>query len=95
MANETTMGDTSRAVEEKIDAAREVAGDRRLRDKVGEAADAMKARAQSLRDKIRDTEWDDVQDGVVRYVRENPGKSLAIAAGVGFLIGFILRRKDD
>jgi len=29
------------------------------------------------------------------YVRENPGKSLLIAAGVGFLIGLAVRRRRD
>jgi ElaB/YqjD/DUF883 family membrane-anchored ribosome-binding protein len=97
MANETVDA-TSRAVEEKIDAAREVAGgDRmgRLRERAGEVADAVKARAQTLREKIQNTEWEDVQQNVKNYVRDNPGKSLAIAAGVGFAIGFLLRRKDD
>jgi len=28
-------------------------------------------------------------------VRENPGKSLLIAAGVGFLIGLAVRRRRD
>ena len=29
------------------------------------------------------------------YVRDNPGKSLLIAAGVGFLIGLLFRRSSD
>ena len=29
------------------------------------------------------------------YVRDNPGKSLLIAAVVGFLIGLLFRRSDD
>ena len=29
------------------------------------------------------------------YVQENPGKSVLIAAGVGFLIGLIVRRATD
>ncbi len=94
MANET-VDTTSKAVEEKIDAARGVASEKRLRDRMGEAAEAVKARAQSLKEKIQNTEWDDVQQGVKNYVRDNPGKSLAIALGVGFVLGFLLRRRDD
>lgn len=37
-----------------------------------------------------------VTDEVSTYVRENPGKSVAIAAGVGFVLGLLLRgRRDD
>ncbi len=88
-----TMDETSRAVEEKIDAARDAANDRmgRLR----EAADAVKARAQSLREKIQNTEWEDVQQNVKNYVKDNPGKSLAIALGIGFVVGFLLRPRND
>jgi ElaB/YqjD/DUF883 family membrane-anchored ribosome-binding protein len=32
---------------------------------------------------------------VGEYVSENPGKSVLIAAGVGFLIGLIVRRRDE
>ncbi len=31
---------------------------------------------------------------VGEYVRENPGKSVLIAAGIGFLVGLVLRRRD-
>ena len=34
---------------------------------------------------------EDVSD----YVRDNPGKSIAIAAVVGFLLGLLFRRSDD
>lgn len=96
MTNDT-LDDAARAVDEKIDAARGAVGERagRLRDRMGEAAEAVKARAQSLKEKIQNTEWDDVQQGVKSYVRDNPGKSLAIALGVGFVLGFLLRRRDD
>ncbi|KAB2964203.1 MAG: DUF883 family protein [Thermoanaerobaculia bacterium] len=39
----------------------------------------------------------DLADDVNVYVRENPGKSILIAAGVGFLVGMLMRgrRRDD
>ncbi|MGA7990663.1 MAG: hypothetical protein WCC53_04460 [Thermoanaerobaculia bacterium] len=92
MAN-TTVEDAARAVEQKIDATREGAG--RMRERVSEAADNVKARAAQLRDKIADTEWEDVKTNVAAYVRDNPGKSLGIALGVGFALGLLLRRRDD
>ena len=96
MTNDATDS-TAKVVEEKIDAARAAAGDRvgRIRDTVGQVADSVKARASTLRDKIRDTEWDDVVDNAKGYVRDNPGKSLAIALGVGFAIGLLFRRRGD
>ncbi len=96
MAASETPENAAKLVEEKIDAARE-ASDRmgRIREKVESVADTMKAKATSLRDKIRETEWDDVVDNARRFVRDNPGKSIAIALGVGFAIGLLLRRKGD
>ncbi len=87
----------ARVVEEKIDAAREAAAGRmgRVKEAVGDVADNVRARAAALREKIRETEWDDVTDNVGNYVRSNPGKSVAIALGVGFVLGFLLRRRDN
>jgi len=36
-----------------------------------------------------------VTEDVADYVRDNPGRSLLIAAGVGFLIGLLFRRSND
>jgi ElaB/YqjD/DUF883 family membrane-anchored ribosome-binding protein len=96
MAN-STVEDAARVVEQKIDATREAMGDKagRLRERVGEVADNVKARAGALRDRIAETEWKDVQSGVKNYVRDNPGKSVAIALGVGFALGLLLHRRDD
>ena len=97
MGTNDASDSTARAVEDKIDAARASVGDRagRIRESVGQVAENVKAKASSLRDKIRDTEWDDVVDNVKGYVRDNPGKSLAIALGVGFAVGLLLRRRGD
>ena len=96
MAN-NTVEEAARAVEQKIDATREAAasGAARVRERVTEVAGNVKARAAQLRDKIADTEWEDVKSNVTAYVRENPGKSLAIALGVGFALGLLIRRRDD
>ncbi len=96
MAN-NTVEDAARAVEEKIDATREAAasGAGRVRERVSEVADNVKARASALREKLADTEWEDVRSNVAGYVRDNPGTSLAIALGVGFALGLLMRRRDD
>ena len=41
------------------------------------------------------TQASDVSDQVSTYVRENPGKSVLIAAGVGFLLGLLFRGRSD
>ncbi|MBK8597047.1 MAG: DUF883 family protein [Holophagales bacterium] len=86
--------DAAKMIDEKIDAAREGFGGR-VKEKMGEVAEGVKNRAGALRDKIRDTDWDEVTDKATDYVRQNPGKSLAIALGVGFALGFLLRRRSD
>jgi ElaB/YqjD/DUF883 family membrane-anchored ribosome-binding protein len=97
MSPNTTVEDAAKAVEQKIDATRESLGDKagRLREKVGEVAENVKSRASALREKIADTDWEDVKTNVTNYVRDNPGKSVAIALGVGFALGLLLRRRDD
>ena len=94
--NETADA-AAKAVEEKIDAAREAVGDRKawVKEKMTDVTEGVKARAATLRDKIRDTDWDDVMSNVKGYVRDNPGKSVAIAMGVGFALGLLLRRRSD
>lgn len=88
--------ETASLVEERIDAAREAAGKGgKFREKVESVAESVKAKASTLRDKIRETEWDDVVDNTRQFVRDNPGKSVAIALGVGFVLGLLLRRRSD
>ena len=86
---ETT--DAARIVDEKIDAARESFGGR-AKGKMEEVAEGVKARAGALRDKLRDTDWDEVTEKATDWVRQNPGKSVAIALGVGFALGLLFRK---
>lgn len=86
--------DAAKAVDEKIDAARESFGGR-VKERVGEVAEEVKSRAGALRDRIRETDWDEVTEKASDWVRQNPGKSVAIALGVGFAIGLLFRRRSD
>jgi ElaB/YqjD/DUF883 family membrane-anchored ribosome-binding protein len=81
-------------IDEKIDAARESFGGR-VKEKMGEVAEGVKTRAGALRDRIQETDWDEVTDKATDYVRQNPGKSVAIALGVGFALGLLLRHRSD
>lgn len=42
---------------------------------------------------VRDFDYDQTEAEVREYIREQPGKSLMIASGVGLLLGFLLRRR--
>jgi ElaB/YqjD/DUF883 family membrane-anchored ribosome-binding protein len=94
MANDAGMTDTAKRVEDRIDTARDSFG-ARVKEKAGEVADTVKARAATVRDKIRQTDWDDVMSNVTSYVKDNPGKAVGIALGVGFALGVLLRRRGD
>ena len=89
---ETT--DAARIVDEKIDAARESFGGR-AKGKMEEVAEGVKARAGALRDRLRETDWDEVTEKATDWVRQNPGKSVAIALGIGFGLGLLFRRRSD
>ncbi len=57
------------------------------RERYDEAAENLREGYERVR-----TQVDDVSTQVNRYVRENPGKSVLIAASVGFLLGLLVRR---
>ena len=70
----------------------------------GERVDAVRTRAAESLKQARE-QLSDVQDEVVEsvrdatdatesYVKKNPWQSLGIAAGVGLIIGLLLRRRD-
>jgi ElaB/YqjD/DUF883 family membrane-anchored ribosome-binding protein len=95
MANETgTLNETAQRVEDRIESAKETIGTR-VKERAGQVADTVKQQAANVREKIRQTNWDDVMNNVSGYVRDNPGKAVGIAIGVGFALGVLLRRRGD
>jgi len=105
-----TVDRAKEAVAEGVDAARErfddVADDfdRRYK-KAAREARKVSAAAREKYDAAVDTlrtgyakarrDINRLSNDATDYVRENPGKSLLIAAGVGFLIGLAVRRRRD
>jgi len=91
------LENAARVVEEKIETSRESLGEKagKVRSKMGDVADEMKQRAQALREKIRETSWEDVTANASNFVRDNPGKAVGIALAAGFLLGLAFRRRDD
>jgi ElaB/YqjD/DUF883 family membrane-anchored ribosome-binding protein len=96
----------SRVSEDVQDRYRKVADDvRRNAERAGKeirrsanaARESYEDAAKSVRKGYHKVRKDAARWGeeVGEYVRENPGKSILIAAGVGFLIGLIVRRRDE
>lgn len=95
MANETgTLSEAAQRVEDRIESAKDSLG-ARVRERANQVADTVKQQAVQVKNKIRQTNWDDVMSNVNGYVRDNPGKAVGIALGVGFALGVLLRRRSD
>ncbi|HYU33607.1 MAG TPA: hypothetical protein VEW48_15750 [Thermoanaerobaculia bacterium] len=62
-------------------------GTERARERYGEVADSARERYSQVRERSGELSRD-----VAHYVRDNPGRSVLIAAGVGFLVGLLVRR---
>jgi len=97
MAETPNLENAAKMVEEKIDTARETLSDRggRVRAKLDDVAGDVRQKARELRDKFAETSWDDVVDKTSGFVRDHPGKALGIALATGFVLGLLLRRRDD
>ena len=87
-----TAGRASAVVKEKAEhataAVKEKAG--QMSTSARETYGVASERARQGYDKAR-KDLDHLSQDVNEYVRDNPGKSVLIAAGVGFLIGLIFR----
>ena len=89
-------GDPSQKVAEIKEAATQVG--QNIRDLGGQAREAATQRYSELRDQAtqyyndgrqRATEW---EQGVERYIQEQPLKAVLMAAGAGLLLGMIWKR---
>ena len=65
-------------------------GAERARETYGEVAENAERSYQRVR-----SEAGNLSREVSLFVRDNPGKSVLIAAGVGFLLGLLARRRGD
>jgi ElaB/YqjD/DUF883 family membrane-anchored ribosome-binding protein len=66
-------------------------------DKIMDKAESMKASTKAAMEDARDKAAE-IKDNIDEYIRENPEKSVLIAAGIGLalgaLIATVMRRKD-
>jgi hypothetical protein len=66
-----------------------VASDNRL----GQTSNQLAGGMQGAADWLREADLDGLKSGIERQVKEHPGRSLAIAVGVGYLLGKAFRRQ--
>jgi hypothetical protein len=60
--------------------------------RVAELGQRVAGGLQSSADWLREADLDGLRQGVERQVRENPGRTLLIAVGLGYLLGKAFRR---
>ena len=65
-----------------------LAGDSRLTQTSNQVAGGLQASA----DWLRDVDVEGMKSGIERQVKEHPGRTLAIAVGLGYLLGKALRK---
>lgn len=64
---------------------------RRASNRAGEIWDDVTSAGQDIRDRAGE-HYDDAVRAIGSQVRSNPVQTLAIVAGIGFLVGFLSRR---
>ena len=62
------------------------------RDHNTEATNQLAGGLQASADWLRDADLDGLKSGVERQVKEHPGRSLAVAVGLGYLLGKAFRK---
>jgi ElaB/YqjD/DUF883 family membrane-anchored ribosome-binding protein len=60
--------------------------------RMGEATNQLAGGLQASADWLRDADLDGLKSGVERQVKEHPGRTLAVAVGLGYLLGKAFRK---
>jgi len=97
------VNDFGRKTADKIDASREPAAASLNRtasalhsqsDRMAGAAHATADKLQATADYVRDHDFKEMASDVTELVKRYPGQSLAVAAGLGFLLARVMRSSD-
>ena len=60
--------------------------------RIGEASNQLAGGLQASADWLRDADIDGLKSGVERQVKDHPGRTLAVAVGLGYLLGKAFRK---
>ena len=61
-------------------------------NRLGEASNQLAGGLQASADWLRDADIDGLKSGVERQVKDHPGRTLAVAVGLGYLLGKAFRK---
>ena len=61
-------------------------------DRLGDASNQLAGGLQASADWLRDADMDGLKSGIERQVKEHPGRTLAVAVGLGYLLGKAFRK---
>lgn len=86
----TRMGAASAAAEKQTIQDRFTKQIDQARQRVSTGFDSARQRVGSIQEQATDI-WDDALD----YIRENPGKVIAVALGIGLAVGMLLRPQAE
>lgn len=64
------------------------------KDKVASASDRVATGMEQTADWLRSADMASIQRGLEKQVKENPGRTLLFAAGIGYLLGRALKGKE-
>lgn len=65
------------------------------KQKVAGASDRVATGMEQSADWLRSADMSSIQRGLEKHVKERPGRTLLIAAGIGYLLGRALKGKDS
>jgi ElaB/YqjD/DUF883 family membrane-anchored ribosome-binding protein len=97
------FGEVIGGVEKRVQGLREGAGraSQRLKEGAERASTVARDRYDVARENVRQSygrvskDLEQLGEDVNEYVRHNPGKAVAIALGVGFVLGILIHRRRD
>lgn len=66
----------------------------KAKEKYDKLAAEVKKGYAKVKAKVQEIDVKEVRDDMVDYIRRNPGKSVLIALAVGFVVGYLVRKRE-